>query len=482
MQSEWKRVTIGEITNRCLGKMLDKNKNRGDLHPYLGNSNVRWGTFELQSLAEMRFENHEHERYGVKSGDLIVCEGGEPGRCAIWKEYRPNMKIQKALHRVRAKNGLDIRYLHYWLLQAGEIGTLDQYFTGTTIKHLTGKALALVELMLPPLIEQKRIASILSSLDDKIELNRKMNETLEAMAQAMFKSWFVDFDPVIDNILLKNSKEYPSPNLSQGARNDSVQDGSSPSGRGGGEGSIFDGIPEELKARAEQRKDLGDKRKQLPKEIQQLFPSEFKFTDEMGWIPLGWKISSVGEEYNVTMGQSPPGSTYNNTGNGIPFFQGSTDFGFRYPSNRIHCTEPKRFASICDTLISVRAPVGDTNMAHSDCCIGRGVAAAKHNSGSRSFTYYSMLQLKEHFNKFEAEGTVFGSINQKDFRALRVYNFDSELVREFEQRAGCLDQKIEICSKNIRELTKLRNTLLPKLLSGELRIKDVGKEIKEEVG
>ncbi|MCP4409800.1 MAG: restriction endonuclease subunit S, partial [Gammaproteobacteria bacterium] len=201
MGSEWRTVRLGDYADSCLGKMLDKEKNRGTFYPYLGNKNVRWGSFDLNNLAQMRFEDHEHERYGLKHGDLIVCEGGEPGRCAIWKDEMSNMKIQKALHRIRPQKELNNVYLHYWFLFAGKIGALEPFFTGTTIKHLTGRAIADLQIPTPPLPEQKAIAHILGSLDDKIELNRRMNATLEGMAQALFKSWFVDFDPVIDQAL-----------------------------------------------------------------------------------------------------------------------------------------------------------------------------------------------------------------------------------------------------------------------------------------
>ncbi|RHW57309.1 restriction endonuclease subunit S, partial [Cronobacter sakazakii] len=101
MSSEWKQVRLGDFIDSCLGKMLDQKKNKGAFHPYLGNSNVRWGEFDFSNLAEMKFEDTEHERYALKKGDLVVCEGGEPGRCAIWEDEIPNMKIQKALHRIR---------------------------------------------------------------------------------------------------------------------------------------------------------------------------------------------------------------------------------------------------------------------------------------------------------------------------------------------------------------------------------------------
>lgn len=194
-KTEWKEYKLGEITDSCLGKMLDAKKNRGTPQPYLANVNVRWGSFDLDDLPLMRFEESENERYGLKFGDIVVCEGGEPGRCAIWKEQVPNMKIQKALHRVRCHENVDFRFLYYYLLWAGKKGLFDQYCTGSTIKHLPGEKLKILPIRIPPLAEQQRIAKILSSLDDKIELNNAINRNLEEQAQAIFKSWFVDFEP-----------------------------------------------------------------------------------------------------------------------------------------------------------------------------------------------------------------------------------------------------------------------------------------------
>ena len=190
---KWEKVKLGEITESCLGKMLDQNKNKGTYQKYLANVNVRWGSFDLDNLAEMRFEDDETERYGVRYGDLIVCEGGEPGRCAIWKDEVPNMKIQKALHRVRVlPEKADAFYLLYWFMYAGQRKELEQYFTGATIKHMPGDKLKQVVVVLPDLPTQRRIASILSAYDDLIENNRRQIKLLEEAAQRLYREWFVE--------------------------------------------------------------------------------------------------------------------------------------------------------------------------------------------------------------------------------------------------------------------------------------------------
>ncbi len=189
---KWEKVRLGDVADSCLGKMLDQEKNRGEYQPYLANVNVRWGSFDLENLPQMRFLESEEDRYGLKYGDLIVCEGGEPGRCAIWKEQVPNMKFQKALHRVRVHNNVDYRYLFYWFLFAGKRGALDQYFTGATIKHMPGDKLKSIILDLPPLEQQKKIADVFSAYDDLIENNQKQIKLLEEAAQRLYKEWFID--------------------------------------------------------------------------------------------------------------------------------------------------------------------------------------------------------------------------------------------------------------------------------------------------
>ncbi len=192
--NKWKPAKLGDIAEMCLGKMLDKEKNKGVLQPYIANVNLRWGGFDLTNLSTMRFEESESERYGLKSGDLVVCEGGEPGRCAIWRGEIPEMKIQKAIHRVRTNKNYSNEFLFYRFLLAGRNGELKKHFIGSTIKHLTGSSLKQVEFDFPSLTEQNRIAAVLTALDAKIELNQRINAELEGMAKLLYDYWFVQFD------------------------------------------------------------------------------------------------------------------------------------------------------------------------------------------------------------------------------------------------------------------------------------------------
>jgi len=286
---------------------------------------------------------------------------------------------------------------------------------GTVAERLNLPTIRGLPVALPPLPEQRAIAHILGTLDDKIELNRRVSETLDAMARSLFESWFVDFDPV--------------------------------------------------RAKAEGR-DPG-----LPKPLADLFSARL-VDSELGESPAGWEVGCVDDEFELTMGQSPPGETYNEIGEGLPFYQGRADFGFRFPTRRVYCTAPTRRARAGDTIISVRAPVGDINMASEDCAIGRGVAAARHKTGSRSYSYQFMLGLEDVFARFEAEGTVFGSIGKKDFHAIPCATPPRDVIAGFERVLSPVDSRIEVTERESGTLVALRDTLLPKLISGELRVKD----------
>ena len=166
MREGWTLQRVDEFADLCLGKMLDKAKNRGSLQPYLRNLNVRWFEFDLTNLIEMKFEDSELERYTARAGDLMVCEGGYPGRAAIW-DGDP-ICFQKAVHRVRCHEPQRAKWLLYFLLKSDVDGTLRQHFTGTAIQHFTGQAFRKLVVPLPPLAEQQRIVAILDEAFEAI--------------------------------------------------------------------------------------------------------------------------------------------------------------------------------------------------------------------------------------------------------------------------------------------------------------------------
>ncbi|MFA4877017.1 MAG: restriction endonuclease subunit S [Methanoregula sp.] len=153
----WASKNLDGTANCRLGKMLDKIKNQGTLTPYIRNVNVRWFGFDLSDTKEIKIEDYEKDTYSLRSGDVLICEGGEPGRCAIWNENGKNYIFQKALHRVRVSDKLLPEFLCYCLKDASESGYLSDLFTGTTIKHLTGISLKKFPVPLPPLAEQHEI-------------------------------------------------------------------------------------------------------------------------------------------------------------------------------------------------------------------------------------------------------------------------------------------------------------------------------------
>jgi restriction endonuclease S subunit len=159
---EGKCVKLGDVCDCCLGKMLDKSKNKGKLHRYLRNVNVRWGAFDLEDVLEMRFEDDEHERYGLKNGDIVMCEGGEPGRCAIWREEEPGMLFQKALHRIRPSKAFLSEYLYFLFMSYSYNGIFHERFVGTTIYHLTGQVLKELPVTVCSIDNQQMIISNLS--------------------------------------------------------------------------------------------------------------------------------------------------------------------------------------------------------------------------------------------------------------------------------------------------------------------------------
>lgn len=186
-----------------------------------------------------------------------------------------------------------------------------------------------------------------------------------------------------------------------------------------------------------------------------------------------WIEGSLRDIADITMGQSPSGSSYNEDGIGAIFFQGRAEFSFRFPTIRLYTTEPKRMACANDILMSVRAPVGDLNIAHTDCCIGRGLAAIHSKTNHQSFVLYTMFSLRKQLDVFNGEGTVFGSINRNSLNDMPILIPSDETIEEFERIVAPMDAAIRNNYDEICRLQAIRDTLLPHLMSGELDVSSI---------
>ena len=188
-------------------------------------------------------------------------------------------------------------------------------------------------------------------------------------------------------------------------------------------------------------------------------------------IPEYWENATLIDIANITMGQSPDGSSYNNNGQGVLFYQGSTDFGIRFPSVRQYTTLPSRYAEKGDILMSVRAPVGALNIANNNCCIGRGLAALSSKMGSNTHLYYILDDLRSAFEQRNGVGTTFGSITKDDLLSLPIVRPKENVMSAFSSIAQPIfDKQMEI-GFEIVELTKQRDELLPLLMNGQVSVK-----------
>jgi len=399
--------------------------------PFLSFKDVFYNSAVPEPLKELvESSAKEQHNCSVRRGDVFLTRTSETmdelGMSCVALKDIPGATFNGFCKRLRPKVADQIvpEYARYFFRSKRFRDQVNAMATMSTRASLNNEMLERLEIDTPAIVEQSAIGAILGTLDEKIELNHKMNQTLEEIAKAIFKSWFVDFDPV--------------------------------------------------RAKAEGRP-TG-----LPPEISDLFPDEL-VDSEIGEIPKGWDVGTLSDVADITMGQSPPGGTYNDDGVGLPFYQGSTDFGFRFPSLRKYCSEPKRLADADDVLISVRAPVGDLNRAKDDCCIGRGLASVRAKNSLQTWVFYRCKFLSKQLETFNSEGTVFGSINGKDLKGLPTILAPEVLCKAFDEIAKPMDDAVRNRTVEIEVLTELRDTLLPKLISGDLRIPDAEKFL-EEVG
>lgn len=376
-------------------------------------------------ISEKDYQAKLH-KFSVQNNDFLVsCSGVNMG--AIYQLKAPFEKgiINQALLRIRLNNDIiDDNFFNY-LFKELISRKITSGSGDSTIPNFPGlDVIKNIEIDLPDKKIQSRIGNILTVLDSKIELNNQINAELEQMAKMIYDYWFVQFDFPI-------SAEYAA-SVSQ---------------------PELEGKP---------YKSSGGK---------MVWSEELKRE-----VPEGWEVVELSDIAKITMGQSPPGSSYNEESKGTIFFQGCTDFGNRFPTIRKFTTEPTRFAKIGDILLSVRAPVGTMNIANNNCCIGRGLAALNSKDNCISYLFGVMVNLKQVFDRRNTDGTTFGSITKDDLYSLKVVRPTKPILESYNQLMNpsfLLQNELE--GEN-QKLTELRDWLLPMLMNGQVKVGDVEDE------
>lgn len=293
----------------------------------------------------------------------------------------------------------------YYFLQTLNLGRFN---SGAGVPTLNRNDLDTLKIEVHSLPLQNKIASVLSAYDDLIENNNRRIKILEKMAHTIYKEWFVNFRfPGHEKVRMVSP---------------------SPSERGGGEG-----------------------------------------VNNIGMILEGWEVKTLGDICTIVMGQSPKSEFYNEDGNGLPFHQGVTDFGDRFPTDRIYCTVQNRIAEAEDILFSVRAPVGRINIGNKKMVIGRGLCAIRSRTGNQSFVFQ---QLKDKFQETDTMGggTIFKSVTKEDVHDIKIIEPSGEVLIKFEEMNQPIFRKLEILTDKNKNLRKTSDFLLPKLISGEVDV------------
>ncbi|TNF09229.1 MAG: restriction endonuclease subunit S [Gammaproteobacteria bacterium] len=313
--------------------------------------------------------------------------------------------------------------------------------SGTTVKHTSPGRIESFECKVPPIEEQRAIAHILGTLDDKIELNRQMNATLEAMAQALFKSWFVDFDPVIDNALASGNP-----------------------------------IPEPLQVRAEKRAALSDQRKPLPADIQQLFPNRFTFTDEMGWVPEGWKPTQFGSVSKCFDSKRIPLSKKQREEKKpglIPYYGATSvmDYINEWIFDDVYLLIGEDGSVIKEDGTPFVQYIWGKAWVNNHAHVLQGDKGIS--------TEHLMLFISVQNMAAYVTGAVQLKINQKNMNSIPFLKANGSINQHFAAVIAPYFDKLRKNNDETETLTKARDSLLPKLLSGQLRIPEAEQQVTE---
>ncbi|SDZ05380.1 type I restriction enzyme, S subunit [Nitrosomonas halophila] len=446
MGSDWQEVTLDEVANEVtvgyVGSMTSEYVDAGV--PFLRSKNVDVLRINQDDL---KFISHDFHKQISKSklapGDVVIVRTGKPGTTAVVPEWLQEANCSDLVI-VRCGSRINNRFLAYYVNSVAS-SHVNAHLVGAVQQHFNVGSAKCMKVLLPDISEQERIVEILGTLDEKIELNRQMNTTLEAMAQALFKSWFVDFDPVIDNALAAGNP-----------------------------------IPEPLQARAEMRKGLGEQRKPLPAEIQHQFPSRFVFTEEMGWVPEGWELVPIVELCDRVQNGSTPKRME------ASFWEGGSINWFKtgeLSDSVLLESEEKITQEGLDNSSCKLWPAGTVLIAiYAAPTVGRlGVLSQESTSNQACtglvpldtigpyFLFYTLLNSREWLNTI-AVGAAQQNISKSVVECVPSLKVPENLLASFNDSVLPIWASVQQRLEHNNSLIRLRDTLLPKLLSGQLRI------------
>ena len=333
----------------------------------------------------------------------ITSRNGDKISVALLEDDEAIVSTSYTVFEVIDKDELLPEYLMMWFRRA-EFDRYARYMShGSTREAFGWDEMCEVELPIPSQEKQKEIVKEYHTIEKRIQLNEQLNQKLEETAQAIYKEWFVDF-------------EFPD-------------ESDKPYKSSGGEMEYLDELDME--------------------------------------IPKDWKKSTLSQVANILMGQSPSGDTYNQDRKGEIFYQGRTEFSFRFPDIKIYTTNPKRMAKKGNILMSVRAPVGDVNIAKNKCCIGRGIGSLSSKIDCNSFLYYLLQNIQSIFNTSNDGGTVFGSITKDELHYIQILKPLDDIVKKFNILVLDIDEKIKLKCNELKLLKNFKEVLLSKMATIE---------------
>ncbi|MGM3183538.1 restriction endonuclease subunit S [Dickeya oryzae] len=463
MASKWKTTKL--LDHYDIRSGLSKPaEDFGSGYPFLTFKDVFYNYFTPDILGDLVQSNDKERASGsVKRGDVFLTRTSETMHelgmsCVALQDYE-NSTFNGFCKRLRPHKESELapEYVGYYLRSPKFRQSMLAFSTMSTRASLNNEMIGRLEISYPSKNEQIKIARILKTLDDKVALNRQINQTLEQMTQALFKSWFVDFDPVVDNA------------LDAGFFEQNID------------------LPNELLRRAEARMAVRaqDGFKPMPDSTHQLFPAAFVQCAEPslglgGWVPKGWNISTIGDEFTVKGGSTPSTTNPNFWEDGDIHWTSPKDLSGN-PDKILLTTERKITSTGLDkitsgllppetVLMSSRAPVGYLAITKIPTAINQGyIAVTKTKHLSQAFVLY-WLDSNIELIKSLSGGTTFAEISKKTFRTIPIVIPDSQPIDLASNIISSHLDKISANAAECRQLEKIRDYLLPKLISGELEV------------